>query len=188
MEKNRIKVKVKLKCYGGVRIENNERDFLSLPSKFLIFPEVNIKDTELTLEVSLVKAGWDRGHNRAFNSKREEVTDLEQLDSKKSVDDLLDEHRAGESYKYEEKSLSFANMIPSDLRNNPRVIFAKPRHEKEEVEYTKRATMGTQEILKYLEICEAQPENLSKRERWGMRNLNKRINKLSSAGDQPCMI
>ena len=96
------------------------------------------------------------------------MTDPEQLDSKKSVDDLLDEHRARES---------FANMIPSDFRNNPRAIFAKPSHEKEEVESTTRASMGTQEALKYLEICEAKPENLSKSERWGMRNLNKRIKK-----------
>ena len=35
----------------------------------------------------------------------------------------------------------------------------------------------TQEVLKYLEICEPQPENLTKSEKRGLKKLKKRIKK-----------
>ena len=57
------------------------------------------------------------------------------------------------------------------------MIFPKRRHEKEEVEFIKRATILTQEVLKYLEICEALPENLTKSEKRGLKKLKKRIKK-----------
>ena len=80
-----------------------------------------------------------------------------------------------ECYDHERQTISFSNLIPSDVKNNPWVILPKPRSEKEEVELTTRATLITKEVQSYLDRSEAQPENLTKSERRGLRKLKKRI-------------
>ena len=70
-------------------------------------------------------------------------------------------------------------MIPSDVKNNPRVILPKPRSEKEEVELTTRVTLVTKEVKSYLEGLETEPSNLTNSERRGLRKLKKRLSRYS---------
>ena len=47
--------------------------------------------------------------------------------------------------------MDFTKLSPSDVKNNPRIILAKPRSPKEECELTTRLGMVQQTEEKYLE-------------------------------------
>ena len=173
--RERKRVRPKVKCYWGARVDPNEKDVLYLPPKTLTFPKVDQETTDLYPDVSKVKSRWDRSQNRDFNLQGEEVTSQDELSTQKSKEEFIEENRHRESYNPEKQRLNFSQMGPSDVKNNPRVILPRPRSVKEEVELTTRATLVTHEVHQYLNSLENQPDNLTKSERRGLKKLRKRI-------------
>ena len=138
------------------------------------YPKVDSNNVGLNSEVSKVKARWDRATQRDFNNQGEEVTDQEELRKAKTVDEKLEENSYRERYNHSTKELSFANVIPSDIKSNPRVILPKPRSDKEEGELATRSTMVNLEVMEFIKKMEQTPTSMTKSERRGMRKLKKR--------------
>ena len=61
-------MKIEVRTYGGIMICNAEREILSLPPKTLLYPKVSLSELDLNSEVAKVKARWDWGKNRDFDS------------------------------------------------------------------------------------------------------------------------
>ena len=111
-------------------------DAASLPPKHLLFPKVRLEDAQYVGNLGTHKCRWDRS-NRDFQDG-EEVT---QEEEGKTMEDAVQEEAHRELYNPSRKTLNLRNMRPSQVKNNPRVVLSKPRHQKEEHEFATRNTM-----------------------------------------------
>ena len=75
------------------------------------------------------------------------------------------------------KTLSFQNIRPSQVKNNPRVVFSKPRHQREEQELATRDTMLKKEFKNYLNSSKdkERPKPITPGEGRGIKKLQKRV-------------
>ena len=124
--------------YGEVRpLDDDELNVLRLPPKMATFEPVKVNAIKVALEVANTKSRTDR-RQRDFHENGVEVTESK---APKSKEEVINEHKHREVYDHEEKVISFANMIPSDVKSNPKLILPKPRSVREEVELKTRDKM-----------------------------------------------
>ena len=62
--KGRQRHRVKIRCYGGVKADKNEKDCLSLPPKTMTYPEVKISNVDLSQDIGDHKTRWTRKKER----------------------------------------------------------------------------------------------------------------------------
>ena len=128
---------------------------------------------ELKGEVAKEKARWDR-RDRDFTPEGEEVT-LEDPESKKSKEELVQENEHREPYNHRTKTLDFRGIRPTDVKNCPRVKLSGPRSQREEMELGTKHKVMLKNTKEYIRTLEEQPDNLTKSERRGLRKLKKRV-------------
>ena len=73
--KGRQKHRFKVKCYGGSRVDKNEKDCLSLPPKTMTYPEVKRDDVKLNQDMGNHKARYTRARERDFDMQGNDVTE-----------------------------------------------------------------------------------------------------------------
>ena len=106
VKKSRKIILPKVNVYGGLKHDNNEKDLLSLPPKFLLYPEVENDNINLNVEMAKTKARYDRS-NRDFNTEGDEVTEDENPRSKEEV---LEENIHREKYNFDTKTIDFRGI------------------------------------------------------------------------------
>ena len=87
----------------------------------------------------------------------------------------MEENSHREKFDHESKTLDFRNLIPSDIKINPRVQLPKPRSDREERELSTRKTMVLKEVREYLARVEQVQDSLTKSEHRGFRKKKKRV-------------
>ena len=110
--------------YGVITppLDTDELAAASLPPKHLFFPVVKVEEAPLHCNVGKHKIRWDR-RKRDFQDGVEVTPD----EDSPTMTELLDSEKHREIFNRESKSISFHNIRPSDVRNNPRVMFSKPK-------------------------------------------------------------
>ena len=92
-----------------------------------------------------------------------------------TMEEAIQQEKHREIYNHEKKSISFKNVRPSQIKNNPRVKLSKPRHHKEESEIATRDTMLLKEMRNYVSKNREEPKVLTASEARGVNKLQKRI-------------
>ena len=131
------------------------------------------KSTDACLVSSLGnhKIRWDRT-NRIFVDG-EEID--EEGETQKTMQEAVYEEEYREVYNRQTKTLSFRNIRPSQVKNNPRVVFSKPKHQKEEQEFATRDTMVQKEFRNYVSSKGESPKPITASEARGIKKLQKRV-------------
>ena len=140
------------RCYGACKVNESERQTLSLPPKFALYTKVNILSVEEEIEKGLAKYRWE----------------------KKSSD--KNEERANFVYDSDSKKLDFRNLRATDFSFNKRVVLptALPDDQEIEIQHLKNKLMKTVDTYIRRNGGSKQWQNLTKDEERGLRSLKKR--------------
>ena len=90
----RERIKVDVPVYGGAKVDQDERDCLSLPIKHCMYPEVTVHDMKLQSNICHTKVRWDR-RDRDFTPQGDEVTEEE---PQRSMEDAIKDNEHREVY------------------------------------------------------------------------------------------
>ena len=124
--------------YNGVTLDDDERATLSLPPKFMLFPEVNKQEIGIQSEVCNAKIRLDRLQNMDVDKEGNDVT--EHRGEKVTVEQAVAENKHREIYNPEEKKVNFGGLRPTEVKNCPRMCMPGPRSVREEAEITTRVS------------------------------------------------
>ena len=168
--KDRKRIHTKVNTYD-VKADQNEKDALALPPKFMCYPKVDIEDIHLNTEMAKTKSRYDR-MGRDFTPEGEEVTEEGE---KKTMEERVEDEEHREKFNYTKKTLDFRKLRPTDVKNCPKIKMPKARTTKEELELTSKQEMALRESRRYLREISSHPDNLTKSERRGINKLKKRV-------------
>ena len=141
----------KPKCYGGVKIDENEMTTLCLPPKFAMYEEVKEAKCEAEIEKSFAKLRWSR-----WKDKDGETREY--------------------AYDINNKRMNFGNLRPTEMKYNKRVYLPGPMNEKEEIKVLNLKNELMKEVEQYCEENKNKMNmrNLTKKEKKGLKSLKRK--------------
>merc|ERR1711954_60418 len=116
------------------------------------------------------KIRWGRGAKLIDIEKGDVMVEDEQV---LTDDQILRENAHREIYDPKEKTIDFRKTMPTQVKNNPRVMNGISRPPKEEALLTTRNVLIEHTVLEYLSQ-NANTENMTKSEGAGLKKLGKR--------------
>ena len=140
------------KCYGGVKIDENETCTLCLPPKFAMYEDVREAKCEAEIEKSFAKLRWSRWKEKEGETIREYA------------------------YNIDDKKINFRNLRPTDMKYNKRVFLPGPMSEEEEIKVLNLKNELMKEIEQYSKENrnKMNMRNLTKKEKDGLKSLKKK--------------
>ena len=136
-ERKRIKIKVPI--YGDISLSQEETDALKLPPNFKLFPKDGKREVQIQAEACRTKSRWDR-RRRVMEKGKELAESLEPV----SMEEVVEEEEYREVFNPVAKVCNFTKMLPTQVKNNPRVMIPGPRPPVEEVEIFVRTNQAMQ--------------------------------------------
>ena len=120
-DNNSDKSEDKAIVYAGIKINKKENDILCLPPDHAIFPKVDLEEFDTEMEKCVIKCIW-----QAKNEERK-AEDMKVREEASEEDD--DAHKVI----LDSRSLNFRNMLPTDFKNNKRIVIPDAHDDPEEI-------------------------------------------------------
>ena len=168
--KARKRIKIQIPVYGGVTLDDNERDALSLPPKFAQYEKLRMTKIKHQQFIRNSKLRFSM-RDRDYNEKGEDVTPPEEP---LSMEQQVKEQEYREVYNKDTKTLDFRKLRPTDVKSNPRVCLPTPGPPKQEAEIQVRDEVEERVILEDLDEFRRE-DNLTDSESKGLEKLKARV-------------
>ena len=142
------------RCYGGIELNENENNILSLPPKFAVHEKVNTEEASVAIEKGMSKLRW-------------EIT--------KQSNTHMNINNSKHYYDFTNKTFDFRHMRATDLPFNKRVHLPPPMNERSEIEAQALKTEMIEATEEYIKEHNEIWTNLSKNQKAGLKSLLKKV-------------
>ena len=148
------------RTYGGTELSNEERELLSLPTKFSIYEKVKVESCECEIEKALAKYRWDQ--MRSQTSEGEEAEEDENEEEGGDEEERI--------WPVEGKKVDLRHMRATDMPYNKRVYLPEQLKREKEVKLQNLKEDLVAETRKYV-TNEKYVNNLTKSENSGLKSI-----------------
>ena len=146
-------------CYGGVVINDTEKEILKVHPKFTVFDKVCMIDSEAEIEKSLAKIRW---------TKKEEEQEKERR--RNGVQKI----QRKETFNIEEKKFDFREARSTELPFNTRSYIPGPVQRDDEVRLQSLRVELTKVVQEYANTKDVALSNLNEEQKKGLVEVKKR--------------
>ena len=163
--------------YGGVQLDEDEKEILRLPSKFKVIAPLNEEEIETDVKVAGVKARWDHREEVEKEKEKERLVNTRNALGLPTIEieDIRTQTPKTPFFNKESKSMSFRNLKANEIPSNKNINLPGPVDFEQEVKIQQfQGTLNKigQEFIK--EKCNSkgkQKTNLTKSQERGLKKI-----------------